>query len=73
VSQDYVEAVKWYRKAAAQGDASSQCCLGICYFYGDGVAMDYTKAAEFFHMASEQGNKTAINWLRSLRSEGKIK
>ncbi len=29
VSQDYAEAVKWYRKAAEQGHASAQHNLGV--------------------------------------------
>ncbi len=31
VPQDYAEAVKWFRKAAEQGDAGSQFGLGWCY------------------------------------------
>src|SRR5271155_3469828 len=30
VAQDYVEAVKWYRKAADQGFAQAQANLGLC-------------------------------------------
>jgi uncharacterized protein len=28
VARDYAEAVRWYRKAAEQGDADAQCDLG---------------------------------------------
>ena len=31
VPQDYKEAVKWYRLAAEQGDASAQYNLGLMY------------------------------------------
>ena len=31
VPQDHAEAVKWYRKAAEQGDADAQCQLGLMY------------------------------------------
>jgi len=30
VAKDYVEAAKWYRKAADQGDSYAQCNLGSC-------------------------------------------
>ncbi len=33
-AQNYTEAVKWWRKAAEQGDAQAQTILGWCYFYG---------------------------------------
>ena len=31
VEQDYVEAVKWYRLAAEQGNADAQYNLGVAY------------------------------------------
>ena len=34
VPQDYAEAVKWYRKAAEQGDALAQVNMGIVYHKG---------------------------------------
>ena len=44
VTQDDVEAVKWYRKAAEQGDAYAQHNLGLAYSYGSGVVKDYVEA-----------------------------
>ena len=40
VIKDDKEAVKWYRKAAEQGDASSQYLLGWMYSNGRGVIKD---------------------------------
>jgi hypothetical protein len=40
-AQDYVEAVKWHRKAAEQGNAAAQNELGAMYYKGDGVPQDY--------------------------------
>ena len=37
VKQDDFEAVKWYRKAAEQGDADAQANLGSAYGAGRGV------------------------------------
>ena len=45
VAKDDVEAVKWYRKAAEQGDAYAQHNLGLAYSYGSGVVKDYVEAA----------------------------
>ena len=41
VPQDYAEAVKWWRKAAEQGNADAQLRLGHCYRNGHGVPQDY--------------------------------
>ena len=42
--QDYAEAVRWYKKAADQGDADAQYDLGVAYYNGEGVPQDYAEA-----------------------------
>ena len=46
VAKDYVEAVKWYRKAAEQNHAGAQYNLGVCYANGQGVAKDYVESLQ---------------------------
>ena len=41
VRQDYVQIVKWFRKAAEQGFAQAQFNLGVMYDNGQGVRQDY--------------------------------
>jgi TPR repeat protein len=41
VPQDYVEAVKWFRRAAEQGFADAQDSLARMYVQGQGVPKDY--------------------------------
>ena len=55
VTQNYNEAVKWYRKAAEQGNASAQNNLGGCYYNGRGVTQDYYEAVKWYRKAAEQG------------------
>jgi TPR repeat protein len=55
VPQDYVEAIKWTRKAAEQGLAKAQCNLGVCYANGEGVSQNYAEAALWFRKAADQG------------------
>ena len=43
---DYAEAVKWYRLAAAQGNADVQFNLGTMYYDGKGVTQDYAEAVK---------------------------
>ncbi len=71
VTKDYVEAVKWYRKAAAQDYAAAQCSLGICYANGQGVANDYVEAVKWYRKAAEQNYAGAQNNLGLCYAEGK--
>ena len=56
VPLDYVEAAKWYRKAAEQGDATAQFALATCYQFGEGVPQDSVEAAKLYRLAADQGN-----------------
>ncbi len=53
--QDYKAAVKWYRLAAEQGNASAQFNLGLRYDNGQGVPQDYKEAVKWYRLAAEQG------------------
>ena len=59
VAQDYAEAVKWFRLAAAQGLAAAQSWLGSMYEQGQGVAQDYAEAVKWFRLAAAQGDAAA--------------
>ena len=52
VPQDYTEALKWYQKAADQGDAIGQATLGLMYEKGNGVPPDYVLAHKWFNLAA---------------------
>ena len=67
IAQDKAEAVKWYRKAAEQGDARAQCNLGVCYDNGEGIAQDKTEAVKWLQRASEQGLEEATKALEGLK------
>ena len=59
VPQDDKEAVKWYRLAAEQGDASAQGILGHMYERGQGVLQDNVMAHMWYNVASANGNDNA--------------
>lgn len=46
-------------KLVEQGDAKAQYELGVCYYTGDGVKKDYTRAVRWFTKSAEQGNAEA--------------
>jgi len=59
VSQDDKEAVGWFPKGAAQGNALAQNDLGSMYCKGEGVPQDYKEAVKWWRLAAEQGHANA--------------
>ena len=59
VPLNYVEAEKWFRKAAEQGHAGSQVELGGKYFTGEGVPEDYAEAYAWYLLAKANGSENA--------------
>jgi TPR repeat protein len=53
-SENYTEAVRWYRKAAEQNHAEAQYALGYCYENGEGVDQDYSEAVIWYRKAAGQ-------------------
>ena len=56
IDPNYKKAAKYYRMAAEQGYAETQCELGIMYRKGLGVPKDDKKAANWLLKAAEQGH-----------------
>jgi TPR repeat protein len=63
-------AIEWYTKAAEQGEPAAQYHLGLMYAQGQGIPMDYVKAADWYRQAAEQGNAAAQNGLGVLYAQG---
>ena len=63
VSQDYTQAVYWWRKAAEQGNAGAQFYLGNAYYFGEGVSADKVQGGYWYRKAAEQGYAAAQNSL----------
>jgi hypothetical protein len=71
VTKDYNEAVKWYLKAADQGNAYGQCNLGVMYENGKGVTKDYYEAVKWYRKSADQGNAYGQNNLGVMYENGK--
>jgi TPR repeat protein len=62
-SKNYKEAVKWWRKSARKGLATSQTNLGYMYAHGLGVEKDMFTAKLWTEKGKEQGDAQAqTNW-----------
>jgi hypothetical protein len=59
VPRDDEAAVKWYRRAAEQGNDRAQYSLGLMCINGQGIQQDYKEAMKWFRKAAEQGFASA--------------
>jgi TPR repeat protein len=70
VGRDYKAAVRWFQKAAEQGNADAQIMLGNLYGNGRGVPLDYEAAVSWWRKAAEQGDASAQDALGSMYGNG---
>ena len=70
VKKNELEAVQWYRKAAAQGDAYGEFLLGVAYECGVGVKRDYEQAVDLYRKSVERGCVYGQCFLGSCYEEG---
>ena len=61
VTQDYAEAMKWYRKAADLGDADAMINIGMLYSKGHGVTRDLEETIRWYRKAAELGNADGMS------------
>jgi TPR repeat protein len=66
------EAVAYYRKAAAQGDAEGEYGLGSMYAAGEGVKRDPVEARKWITRAAERGHVPAISLLALAYIKGEL-
>ena len=71
VEQDYTTAVKWWKRAAQQGDVYAQYNLGQMYEEGKGVAQNYSEATKWYQHSAEQGYVDAQVMLGMMYYQGK--
>ena len=70
VTQDDAEAVKWFGKAAAQGDDKAQFNLGLMYEKGRGAPQNYAEAVKWYRKAAERGHIAAQTNLATMYAGG---
>jgi TPR repeat protein len=55
VDRDDVQALKWFRRAAAEGSAAARNNLGLMYLQGRGVPKDWAEGLRLIKGAAEKG------------------
>jgi TPR repeat protein len=66
-----MEALKWFRLSAAQGNADAELRLGYIYYWGRGEAQNYVEAASWYRRAADHGNVHGMTRLASMYRDGK--
>jgi len=68
---DFIEALRWYRISADQGNAEAQTNVGLDYDDGLGTARDYAEAVRWYRMAVSQNYADAELFLARMYEEGR--
>ena len=69
--QNYSEALRWWRKAAAQGLSAAELNLGDSYLNGWGVPVDAWQAIAWYERAAERGDATGDLNLANVYDKGR--
>jgi hypothetical protein len=67
---DYTEALKWFERAADQGNPKAQDRIALMYYYGQGVPQDYAQAAHWYQLAAQGGDYHARLQLSDMYQRG---
>lgn len=71
-SEEDKEAVDWYRKSAAQGNAAGEFGLGQMYLKGEGVEKDLEKAHTYIRLAAEKNELLAVVMMMNAYRTGSL-
>jgi uncharacterized protein len=70
VTQDYAEAIRLYRLAAAQNDGVALLHLGNMFALGLGGARNDAEAVKWYRLSAARGNMQAQTYLAAMYSDG---
>lgn len=70
VEKNYIEAINWFQKSAAQEHPRGQNALGVMYQNGFGVEQNYSKAIELYNKAISQNCPQAMCNMGMLYNNG---
>ena len=68
---DYVEAMRWFRKAADLGNANAMENIGVLYRTGQGVVRDDAEALRWWRKAADLGDANAMNQIGGAYRDGR--
>ncbi len=69
--EDYKTALDYWQPLAKAGNAEAQYHLGMMYYNGQGVPVDFVSASRFFRSSANQGDAGAQYLIGEMRLKGK--
>ena len=69
--RDFIQAARWFQKAAENDSPEAQSNLGLCYYFGLGVVQNYETAAYWYGKAAEKQLAVALDNLGGCYYEGR--
>jgi TPR repeat protein len=67
LKQNLSEALKWYKKAADQGNTEAMNTIGFMNLMGEGIQANYKLAMDWYRKAARAGDPYAIKILREYK------
>lgn len=68
--QDLTEAIRWYRRAAEQGESTSQYDLGFMLLLGEGEPRNVSEGLQWLERAAEAGETSAMKLMADCYENG---
>ena len=69
--RDYAEALKWYERAAEEGDVEALFNVGMLHILGEGIEKNVERGIKIVLKAAERGCATAMLALSNIYSDCK--
>jgi hypothetical protein len=69
-AKKYIDAMRWFRRAADNGSSDAMSIIGQMYRAGQGVSKDYAEAIIWFHKAAGKGDASAMNGIGIMYAMG---
>lgn len=71
LSENEEESTIWYTRAAERGHVDAPLYVGLSYYFGVGVAVDYSRAVPMLKVALDNGHVYAAQFLGSCYEVGR--
>ena len=66
--RDLGESIKWFRRAAEQGEPYAQGCMGVMYAVGEGVPQNLLQAYVWLLQAQAGGDTDAVEPFQQVKA-----
>jgi uncharacterized protein len=72
VERDFVESLRWCRRAADKNHPLGMSCIGYAYHKGEGVKQDLKQAIKWYERSAESGYPQALEQIAAIYLSGEL-